>query len=142
MDRKRIMVVDDEIHFTRLLKMTLEEGFSYNVLVENDPRRAFDIAIRFHPDLVLMDVMMPGIDGGALAAQFMANAQLRTVPIVFITAAVKREEVHARQGQIGGLSFLAKPVDLEELVRCLHRTLAGECCSQGPQISRSMLHQE
>ncbi len=126
MDQKRIMVVDDEVHFTQLLKLTLEEGFHYTVLVENDSCRAVDAAKQFHPDLVLMDVMMPGVDGGALAAQFRTDLQLRKVPIVFVTAAVKRQEVRARQGQIGGLPFLAKPVDLEELLRCLEQKLAGE----------------
>ena len=130
MDRKRIMVVDDEVHFTRLLKQTLEEGYSYKVLVENDPRSALYLAWQFHPDVVLMDVMMPGIDGGTLAAQFQASPQLRHVPIVFLTAAVRPQEVRDHRGQIGGLPFLAKPVDLQELLRCLNQVLMGsQCCN-------------
>jgi CheY-like chemotaxis protein len=72
-----------------------------------------------------MDVMMPGIDGGTLATQFQASAQLEKVPIVFLTAAVKRDEVQAHQGQIGGLPFLAKPVDLREITRCLQHHLGA-----------------
>lgn len=122
---KRIMIVDDEVSFTRLLKLSLEQTGYYAVQVENNPHGAVRAAKEFLPDLVLMDVMMPGIDGGALAEQFHANAQLQKIPIVFLTAAVKREEVRAHHGQIGGLPFLAKPVDLQEVTRCLQHHLGA-----------------
>lgn len=125
-EKKRIMVVDDEVHFTRLLKATLETGFSYQVQIENNSWSAVEAARRFRPELVLMDVMMPGIDGGTLAAQFKADAQLRQVPIVFMTAAVRREEVKVHHGRIGGLPFLAKPVDLLELVGCIQQNLGSQ----------------
>ncbi len=123
MDKKRIMIVDDEVPFTRLLKMSLEQGGRYVVRVENDPCRGLQAANQFLPHLVLMDVMMPGIDGGALAAQFKSVSHLRNVPIVFLTAAARRDEVRAHQGEIGGLPFLAKPVDLKELTQCLQEKL-------------------
>jgi CheY-like chemotaxis protein len=123
MNKKRIMIVDDEAPFTRLLKLSLEQTGQYAVRVENIPDRAVGAAEEFLPDLVLMDVMMPGTDGGALAARFHASVPLHTVPIVFLTAAVKREEVQARQGLIGGLPFLAKPVGLKELTQCIQRHL-------------------
>jgi CheY-like chemotaxis protein len=125
MNRKRIMIVDDEAAFTRLLKLSLEQTGQYAVQVENNPQGAVHAAKEFLPDLVLMDVMMPGIDGGTLATQFQASAQLEKVPIVFLTAAVKRDEVQAHQGQIGGLPFLAKPVDLREITRCLQHHLGA-----------------
>jgi CheY-like chemotaxis protein len=124
MSKKRIMIVDDEAPFTRLLKLSLEQTGQYAVRVENVPDQAVGAAEEFLPDLVLMDVMMPGMDGGALAAQFQTRERLHREPIVFLTAAVKREEVKARQGLIGGLPFLAKPVELEELTQCIQRHLA------------------
>ncbi len=125
MSKKRIMIVDDEAAFTRLLKLSLEQTGQYEVQVENDARGAVRVARQFLPDLVLMDVMMPGIDGGTLATHFQANSDLERVPIVFLTAAVKRDEVRARQGKIGGLPFLAKPVDLEEVTHCLRQHLGA-----------------
>jgi two-component system OmpR family response regulator len=106
-----------------LLKLGLEQTGHYTVQVENDSQRAVHAAREFLPDLVLMDVMMPGIDGGTLATQFQASESLKGVPVVFLTAAVKRDEVQARHGQIGGLPFLAKPVDLQEITQCLQRHL-------------------
>ena len=60
-------------------------------------------AEEFGPDLILLDVMMPGVDGGELAARFKASAKLKTVPTVFLTAAVTKEEVSAGGGLIGGV---------------------------------------
>jgi CheY-like chemotaxis protein len=123
MNKTRIMIVDDEAPFTRLLKLNLERTGDYEVQVENNPQAAYKSASHFLPDLILMDVMMPGIDGGTLAATFHASTSFQNVPIVFLTAAVKREEVEAHHGMIGGLPFLAKPVDLAELTQCLQQQL-------------------
>ena len=123
MNRKRILIVDDEASFTRLLKFGLEKTGQYSVQVENKPEGAVQAAKQFLPDLVLMDVMMPGIDGGTLAAEFQSAPPLRHVPIVFLTAAVRREEVQAHDGVIGGLPFLAKPVDMAELTDCIQQHL-------------------
>ncbi len=123
MNKKRILIVDDEVPLTRLLKLSLEQAGMYTVEVENRSEQAVRTAERFLPELVLMDVMMPGIDGGTLAGQFQSSERLKAVPIVFLTAAVKRAEVQQRQGQIGGYAFLAKPVDVREITQCLHRHL-------------------
>lgn len=121
----RIMIVDDEAPFTRLLKLGLEQKGRYLVQTENDPHRALRAAEQFLPDLVLMDVMMPDLDGGVLAAQFQASPVLGQVPIIFLTAAAKREEVRAHQGKIGGFPFLAKPVNVKEITHCIHQHLAA-----------------
>jgi CheY-like chemotaxis protein len=114
--KKRILVVDDEASFTRLLKLNLEQTGDFEVLVENSPGQAVSAARRFKPDLALLDVMMPELDGGTLAATLRACPSLERLPIVFLTAAVKKEEVASHRGQIGGFPFIAKPVDLGELI--------------------------
>ncbi len=124
--KKRILVVDDEPSITRLLRLNLEQTNDYVVRGENDARRALAAAEEFHPDLILLDVMMPSIDGGELASRFQANPRLKTVPIVFLTAAATRKEVRERGGRIGGLAFLAKPVDLNEVLGCLKRHLPSQ----------------
>lgn len=123
--RRRILVVDDEAPFTRLLKINLEATGRYLVHVENNPRLALHAALEFHPDLVLLDVMMPGMDGGDVAAGFGRHPELARVPLVFLTATVRPAEVAARAGSFGGFQFLAKPVDLPALVRHLDRRLGA-----------------
>jgi CheY-like chemotaxis protein len=123
MDKKRILIVDDEVGSARLLQSNLEQTNHYVVLVENTASAALATAEHFQPELVLMDVMMPGLDGGELAQRFQASPTLRNVPIVFLTAAATRAEVSSRGGRIGGLPFLAKPVDMPELIGCLEKHL-------------------
>jgi two-component system OmpR family response regulator len=122
-DKKRILVVDDQAANTKLLKLYLEQTNQYEVREENAPKAAVSTAESFQPHLILLDVMMPGVDGGELAARFQARPKLRDVPIVFLTATVTKGEVAAGNGQIGGFPFLAKPVVLAEVTACLKRLL-------------------
>jgi two-component system OmpR family response regulator len=124
-EKKRILAVDDQASNTRLLKLYLERTNDYVVREENDAKSALSAAEEFQPHLILLDVMMPGMDGGELAACFQANPQLKGVPIVFLTAAVTKGEVKAGGGQVGGYPFLAKPVVLSEVLACLKHHLGG-----------------
>jgi CheY-like chemotaxis protein len=121
--KKRILAVDDRASNTRLVKLFLEQTNDYVVREENNAKAALAAAEEFQPHLILLDVMMPGLDGGELAARFQANPSLKTVPIVFLTAAITKEEAHAGDGRLGGYPFLAKPVVLQEMVACLKHHL-------------------
>jgi len=123
--KKRILVVDDQPDITRLLKRGLEQTDDYSVREENDPGAALAAAEAFLPHLILLDVMMPGIDGGELASSLRANPKLKTVPIVFLTAAITKDEVAQREGQAGGWPILAKPFLIPDVVACLEQQLSG-----------------
>src|SRR5690242_18877225 len=86
--RKKILIVDDEPDFTKLLKLALEEAGAYDVLEENDSEHTLDSARRFNPDLVILDVMMPRLDGGDVAGLLRADQALHDVPILLLTAGV------------------------------------------------------
>lgn len=116
---KRILVVDDQTSNTRLLKLCLEQTKDYVVREENNPHAVVATAQEFEPDLILLDVMMPGLDGGQLAARLRATAKLKAVPIVFVTAAVTKDELAGTDGLIGGFPFIAKPVVVTEVIACL-----------------------
>ncbi len=123
--KKRILAVDDEPSITRLLKLNLEQTGDYEVATENLSKAALATAEAFRPDLILLDVMMPDRDGGDLARSFEASPITRGVRIVFLTAAVTRDEVRNRDGMFGGYCFLAKPVDMREVLACLERHLGA-----------------
>ena len=116
MNKKRILIVDDEISFTRLLKLNLEQTNDYVVRVENRAEDALTTAREFQPDLVLLDIMMPRVFGGDIAARLRADANLKTTPIVFFTAAVSKTRVKEHDGVISGFPFLAKPASVEEVI--------------------------
>jgi len=123
--KKRILAVDDQARDTRLVKLYLERTNDYEVREVNNSKAALAAAEEFQPHLILLDVMMPGLDGGDLAACFQASPKLQAVPIVFLTAAVTKGEVDAGSGRIGGQAFLAKPIVLKEMLACLKRHLGG-----------------
>jgi two-component system OmpR family response regulator len=129
-NKNRILVVDDEPGFTRLLKLNLERTGNYEIRTENRPTEALSAAWEFHPELILLDVMMPGLDGGTLSSYFLESPKFKGVPIVFLTATVTKEEVSSHGGLIGGLPFLAKPVDMAELVACLNHNLKAKSKEQ------------
>jgi CheY-like chemotaxis protein len=122
-EKKRILVVDDKTSDSQLVKLYLERTNGYVVREENNAQTALATAEEFQPQLILLDVMMPGIDGGALAACFQASPKLKGVPIVFLTALVTKGEVEAGNGRIGKFPFLAKPIILTELVACIEQHL-------------------
>ena len=120
-EKKRILVVDDQPANTRLLKLHLEK--TYEVREENNPKVALSAAESFQPHLILLDVMMPGVDGGEVASRIQESPKLKDVPIVFLTAAVTKREVDAGEGRLGGFPFLAKPVVLSEVTACIQKHL-------------------
>jgi len=119
--KKRILVVDDEASLTRMLKRNLESTGRYEVHTENSGAAGVAAARAFHPDFILLDVMMPGVDGGEVAAQLREDKALEKIPVVFLTAIVKQEETTATGGTIGGCEYLAKPIKLEDLVACIQK---------------------
>ncbi len=123
MNKKRILIVDDEPSVTRTMKLNLEATGNYQVQTENHSSQALATARSFRPDLVLLDVMMPEPDGGEVAAQFQADPYLKSIPIVYLTALVTNKETGGHEKEIGDQPFLAKPADLAELTRCIEQHL-------------------
>lgn len=115
--------MDDESGFTRLLKLTLEKTGNYKVREINDGTLALAAAREFKPDLMLLDIVMPKIDGGGVAQQIKADPALQGTRIVFLTAIVSQKEA-VKGGTIGGFPFLAKPVSLDNLRKCIEENLA------------------
>ncbi|MFH1394669.1 MAG: response regulator, partial [Candidatus Omnitrophota bacterium] len=77
------------------------------------------------PDIILLDLLMPGEDGASVAAQIRMDEQGKNLPIIFLTGTITKEEAMEQQEIIKGTLFLAKPVSLKELMltieRCLHK---------------------
>lgn len=123
MTKKRILIVDDEPSITQLLRLNLEKSGRYVVRTENAADRVLAALIEFKPDLVLLDVMMPGMDGGTLAEKIRHGRSFKNLPIVFLTAAVKQEELDARNGVIGGFPYIAKPLNVSGVISTIERYL-------------------
>ena len=121
MSKKRILLVDDEKSLTSLLKLNLEETGNYEVRVENWPEDALPAAREFKPDLILLDIIMPRMPGGNVAAQIDNDPQLKGTPIVFLTAAVRKHQVEENEGIICEHPCLAKPATDEEVIAMIEK---------------------
>ncbi len=123
MSVKKILVVDDDAMITRFLKLVLEKTGRYQIRTENKGAAAVAAAAEFSPELIILDVNMPDMDGGVVASQLKAREDLSRIPVVFLTGNVSEEEADA-QITIGENSVVAKPINIEKLVDCIEKNLA------------------
>ena len=117
--KKRILVVDDEPEFTNMLRLSLESQGYYEVREENDAEAARAAARLFDPDLVILDIMMPQLEGSEVAADLKADPVTRDVPVIFMTALVSREDAPTGTCSSGGNTFLPKDIRLDKLIACI-----------------------
>jgi DNA-binding response OmpR family regulator len=116
----RVLVIDDEAPIRLLCRVNLEaEGMS--VLEASDGPSGLAAAASGRPDVILLDVMMPGLDGWGVAEALLENSETAGIPIIFLTARAEFRD-RARGLDIGGVDYITKPfnpVELAPLVRSL-----------------------
>ena len=117
--KKRILVVDDEPEFTNMLRLTLESHGYFEVREENDADRARAAVREFDPDVVLLDIMMPEMEGSEVAAAMKADPVTRDVPVIFLTALVSQADAPTGTCSSGGHTFLPKDIRVDKLIRCI-----------------------
>ncbi|MFA6560778.1 MAG: response regulator [Verrucomicrobiia bacterium] len=123
MDKKRILLVDDDLAFTRMMKLNLERSGTYEIRIENTGSQAVASAREFKPNLILLDVIMPEVDGGDVAAMLKDDPLLKDIPVVFLTALVSGEE-NASGGLIrSGYRFIGKLTSEKEMLQCIEEHL-------------------
>jgi CheY-like chemotaxis protein len=119
--RRRVLVADDEPAMRLLARVNLEvEGVE--VIEAGDGLEALEVATRERPDLVLLDVMMPGLDGWEVARRLAAAPETRELPIVFMTALAGIDD-RRRGFEAGGVGYIVKPFDPIVLGEKVTRTL-------------------
>ena len=125
---RRVLVIDDEAPIRLLCRVNLEaEGMS--VLEASDGPSGLAAAASGMPDVILLDVMMPGLDGWGVAEKLLENSETAQIPIIFLTARADLRD-RARGMDLGGIDYITKPfnpVELAPLVRdLLDRLERGE----------------
>jgi CheY-like chemotaxis protein len=123
MNRARVLVVDDEPALSTLVRISLEETGLYEVMVENFSYQALATARSFRPDLILLDVNMPGKDGGDVAGEIRSDADLARTPILFFTSLVSPEEAENREPTAKVEHFVSKKADPAVLIRTIANVL-------------------
>ena len=119
MTTTRVLIVDDEIDLIWVMKLNLERTARYEVVTEANPLAAVEVARRFQPAIVLLDLVMPQCSGGELAAQIEAALAPGSVTILFLTAALPTLQPGDASRSMAGYQFLAKPIATAQLLAAL-----------------------
>jgi CheY-like chemotaxis protein len=120
MTAQPILVVDDDPAILDLIaQVLLEEG--YEVLAVSNGQTAVDLARKLRPHLILLDLMMPEMNGWQVTAVLKADPQTRAIPILLLSA---RRDMARTANELGVTAYLAKPFDLDDLLSRVKRILA------------------
>jgi diguanylate cyclase (GGDEF)-like protein/PAS domain S-box-containing protein len=119
----RVLVVDDNDDDRLLVqKFLLSRG--YSVVACEDGATAIDLARENHPDIVISDILMPGMDGFMLCSEIKCDENLCSVPVIFCTATFPDEEDRVLAEALGASRYLIKPVDFHQLLSVIHEVMS------------------
>lgn len=122
--RAKILIVEDDPDIARGLAIRLK-GKGYAVVAAQDATVAMTMAIREAPDLVVMDIGLPGGDGHMVMDRLSRNTRTAAVPVIFLTARAQQEDMTRALDQ-GAAGYLTKPYRAEELLSLIESVLAGD----------------
>ena len=118
----RILVIDDELEVVKLYNDFLtKEGFK--VLATSSGEDGLNLAKKELPDLILLDVMMPGIDGGEIAYNLLKHPATRNIPVIFLTGILSHEEELGAESGLGKRLFLSKTSNIKEILKKINDVL-------------------
>jgi len=106
----KVLIVDDEADIRRIGELSLQSIGGWQVLLAESGAEGIDTARAHRPDLILMDMMMPEMDGLTALEQLRKEPELESIPVVFMTAKVQREEI-SRYLEAGAMGVVHKPFD-------------------------------
>jgi len=118
----KILIVDDDILITGLMQ-TLVTIDNHEAIIVNDSNEAMDLAVSENPDLITLDLMMPGLSGYDLCELLRANPQFNQTPIVVISA---KEDTQSKEKalRLGATEYITKPFDIDHFLKTIARLTA------------------
>ena len=122
MEKKKVMIVDDEMDFLKITKINLENTGKYNVETMSDAR---DIMLRvrsFNPDIILLDILMPKIDGVEVCSMLNKDPAGKGIPIITLSA-LDTDKDKLMMYKLGVVDFLVKPIEKDELIAKIEKAL-------------------
>jgi DNA-binding response OmpR family regulator len=122
-DKKRILVVDDEPQMLDLIRIRLEAN-NYEVITSCDGKDGLQKAAEFMPDAIILDIMMPELDGGDVAAQIKSKKETRGIPIIFLSSLVEKQDEPIKRQVMGeDAYFIAKPFETQVLLSVINKVI-------------------
>ena len=126
MARKKLLIVDDEPDAAIILAKNLKAR-GYEVYTASNGLDAIAMAKTNGPDLIILDILMPGMDGTEIAAELQEEESTRDIPIIFLTCLVtkKTEQIGSKYHDVDKRAFIAKPYDLDKLLLEIDRLIGA-----------------
>ena len=118
MEKKSVLVVDDEEDVVRILRKQLVSA-GYEALIAYNGQQAIEKANE-HPDLILLDIMMPGMDGIEVLRQIRNNSETKETPVIMVTAKGASTSILNAQ-ELGVVDYIIKPFELKELLALIKK---------------------
>ena len=122
---KKILIVDDDRDLSDLTRSVLARG-GYEVFISHDSSMGIDMAKKQKPDLILMDIMLPGINGAEVVKVLKSEPVLRDIPVLFFTALLSDADKYNTEGiQVDGKHYtaIAKPYEIKDLLEKVKKIL-------------------
>ena len=114
-DRPKVLLVDDKVRNLVLIKNILTP-LNLDFYIAKNGEEAIKRVTQTNFDMVLLDILMPDMDGSQVAENLLLEPTTKNIPIVFLTALAQKKEIESAEGVIGGRTFIAKPVNPQELI--------------------------
>jgi CheY-like chemotaxis protein len=124
MDNRKILIVDDEEDELSLLDMILSPA-GYSVTTSNNGKEALFLAKSICPDLIIVDLLMPDMDGGQVAERLKLQPETKDIPVLFLTGLYTKEQEDEKGHMIAGNMILAKPCESKKLLAMIDKLLSS-----------------
>ena len=122
--KKRVLIIDDEADFCFFVSKNLENTGEFEVLTANSAEDGIKLARQSLPDIILLDIIMPKMQGPDVAKALANDPETRYIPLIFLTAIVMENEIgNLSIKEIGGYNFIAKPANTEKLIQSIKMVL-------------------
>jgi len=121
---KKVLIVDDEEDVLWMLGKRLR-AVGYSVITATNGTDAIGLAKSQHPDIIILDIIMPGMEGGEVAAELKEHPLTRSIPVILLTAMLSKTEEKKHGSMVGGHTALAKPFDIEKLLDQMKKLLCS-----------------
>lgn len=134
MAKSKVLIVDDEADFAKALKVRLTANW-YDVVSAHDSIQAIMMACQEKPDLIILDIMIPGEDGFVVMERLKESKATRYIPIIFLTGIPGGER---RAHQLGASAYMMKPYHPEQLLEAVHKALKIKGAEAGKNVEEAM----
>jgi twitching motility two-component system response regulator PilH len=120
----KILIVDDDEKALKLLELKLLELGFRSIFKERRGTEALETAKKHPPDLIFLDIIMPGLDGGKVRERLIENPATKDIPVVFVSSIIDKEEEKRIGGRLsGGEIIVSKPYSSDEILKAIEKTL-------------------